>query len=94
MQTLMKKAKDDDADKVLGMEWDTESDTIRFKSRRNNLLKYETTKRQCLSTIYSIYDPIELLAPVTVASKIILRKMWAARPYIDWDGQLPNEIKK
>ena len=75
------------------MEWDTEADKIKFRLKRMDLLKRETTKRACLSTIYSIYDPLGLLAPVTVAAKIILRKVWAHRPHIQWDDTLPREIQ-
>jgi len=94
VQTLLNKGTDENVDKVLGMEWDTEADEIRFSSRESNLSNKESTKRQCLSTIYSIYDPLGLLAPVTVAAKIILRKVWATKPPLDWDDQLPVEIQK
>ena len=94
VQVLLNKAADDDIDKVLGMEWDTEADVIKFESRKFDRSRRETTKRQCLSTVYSIYDPVGLLTPVTVAAKIILRKVWAARPHIDWDDPLPTEIQR
>ena len=94
VQTLLNKDNDDEIGKVLGMEWDAEADVIRFMSKRMDLSKRETTKRQCLSTIYRIYDPIGLLTPVTVAAKIILRKVWAARPQVAWDDPLPTEIQK
>ena len=47
-----------------------------------------------MSTIYRIYYLLGLLAPVTVAVKIILRKVWAAQPRIDWDDTLPAEIQQ
>ena len=94
VQALLNKGKEEDIDKVLGMEWDTEADVIKFRSRKGNLSKHESTKRQCLSTIYSIYDPIGLLTPVTVAAKIILRKVWATRHLLDWDDQLPIQIQR
>ena len=40
------------------------------------------------------YDPIGLLAPVTVSAKIILRKIWAHQPKLDWDDPLPTELQK
>ena len=92
VQVLMRRSSENEMEKVLGMGWDTERDSIRF------LLKVldtetETTKRGCLSLICSIYDPIGLLAPVTVTAKIILRKIWASRPSIDWDDPLPDELQ-
>ena len=94
VQALLNKSSNDEIEKVLGMEWDTESDVIRFGLKRLDFKKRETTKRECLSTIYSIYDPLGLLAPVTVAAKIILRKVWASRPHIEWDDLLPDEIQR
>ena len=94
VQVLLNKNEDDDSDKVLGMGWNTETDKIIFSLKRMDFTKRETTKRACLSTIYRIYDPLGLLAPVTVAAKIILRKVWAARPHIDWDDTLPNEVQQ
>ena len=94
VQTLLNKHTEYETEKVLGMEWDTETDSIKFKLKRLNLAKQETTKRECLSTIYSIYDPLGLLAPITIAAKIILRKVWASQPQIDWDDPLPKEIQK
>ena len=41
VQTLLKRAKDEEVDKVLGIEWEAESDTIRFISRKNNLSNCE-----------------------------------------------------
>jgi hypothetical protein len=94
VQTLLDKSTDDEIGKVLGMGWDSEADIIKFTSRRISGAKGESTKRECLSTIYSIYDPLGILTPVTVAAKIILRKIWAARPHIDWDVTLPSNIQR
>ena len=94
VQALLNRTTGDEVEKVLGMEWDTEADAIKFKLKRLDLKKKETTKRECLSTVYSIYDPLGLLAPVTVTAKIILRKVWASRPLIDWDDPLPDEIQR
>ena len=44
--------------------------------------------------VCSIYDPIGLIAPVTVSAKIILRKVWASSPSIGWDDPLPNELQR
>ena len=87
IQALMK-AENEETTKVLGIAWDTRKDKL--KSMEKSLKeKKERTKRECLSTIYSIYDPVGLLTPVTVAAKIILRKIWSVRPLIEWDNALP-----
>ena len=79
--------------KVLGMEWETEEDVIQFRLCSLGDAE-ETTKRACLSTICRFYDPVGLLTPVTISAKIILRKIWAQNPKIDWDSPLPNEIQR
>ena len=73
VQTLLRKEISNELSKVLGMEWDERNDVIKFTI--TYLGKEESTKRACLSTICSIYDPLGLLAPVTASAKIILRKM-------------------
>ena len=93
VQVLLKKEVENEVGKVLGMEWETEADILQFRINKLNA-KNETTKRECLSTICSIYDPVGLLAPVTVSAKIILRKVWAAQPSIDWDDPLPTELQR
>ena len=90
VQALLQQEISNELSKVLGMEWEEEEDQIRFNL--NSLGKMETTKRSCLSTTCRIYDPIGLIAPVTVSAKIILRKIWAQK--IDWDYPLPCEIQK
>ena len=92
VQTLLRQDISNELSKVLGMEWEEEEDVIRFNL--NSLGEKETTKRSCLSTICRIYDPIGLLAPVTVSAKIILRKIWAHHPKVDWDDPLPTELQK
>ena len=93
VQALLKKDDENAIGKVLGMEWDTEEDAIKFMLNGINNSFEESTKRQCLSTVYSIYDPIGLLTPVTIAAKIILRKIWASRPQVGWDDMLPCKIQ-
>ena len=92
VQTLLRQDISNELSKVLGMEWEEEEDVIRFKL--SSLGEEETTKRTCLSTICRIYDPIGLLAPVTISAKIILRKIWAYQPKVDWDDTLPTELQR
>ena len=94
VQALLKKDNENAIGKVLGMEWDTEQDAIKFMLNGISDSVKESTKRQCLSTVYSIYDPIGLLTPITIAAKIILRKIWASRPRLGWDDILPCDIQR
>ena len=93
VQKLLNKLNEPDIDKVLGMTWDAENDKVRFPVNQIQEIVGET-KRELLSTIYRIWDPLGLLTPLTVSAKIILRKVWAARPQLDWDDPLPYEIQQ
>ena len=48
-------------------------------------------KRELLSFISSIYDPVGLMAPVTLEPKLIIQDLW--RRQIDWDVELPDDLK-
>ena len=50
------------------------------------------TKRMCLGQVNGIYDPLGLLAPVTVKAKILLRKMWGLK--LGWDDPVSEEMRK
>ena len=93
VQSLLRTNIENEMGKVLGMEWETEEDVIQFRLCSLGDAE-ETTKRACLSTICRFYDPVGLLTPVTISAKIILRKIWAQNPKIDWDSPLPNEIQR
>ena len=74
VQKLLDKDEAEQLGKVLGMEWDTVDDTIKYSAKRVNMIHRETTKRECLSTIYSLYDPLGLLTPLILKAKILRGK--------------------
>ena len=47
--------------------------------------------RGLLSFINLIYDPVRLIAPVTLEPKLIIQDLW--RRQIDWDVQLSEDLK-
>ena len=49
------------------------------------------TKTGLLSFISSIYDPVGLITPVTLEPKLIIQDLW--RRQIDWDIELPDDLK-
>ncbi|GFT95151.1 uncharacterized protein TNCV_2731391 [Trichonephila clavipes] len=50
------------------------------------------TKRDVLSTIARIYDPLGLLGPVVAKAKIVLQNLWMLK--IDWTDLLPDTINR
>ena len=79
---------------VLSLRWDILNDTISFISR--NFLSLTSTplvtKREILHDSAQIYDPLGLLAPVTVKAKILVQTLWKQK--LDWDEPLDQELTK
>ncbi|GFT83134.1 uncharacterized protein TNCV_629571 [Trichonephila clavipes] len=74
--------------KVLGVYWNHKHDCFSFRVKID--LHELNTKRDVLSTIAMIYDPLGLLGPVVAKAKIFLQKLWMLK--IDWTDLLPDTI--
>lgn len=79
-------------EKVLGMYWDIQNDKYKFKIKTNTESMIQPTKRQLLSSIMSVYDPLGLISHITIEAKIIMQNLW--RVGIDWDDKIPENINK
>ncbi|GFT72987.1 integrase catalytic domain-containing protein [Trichonephila clavipes] len=76
--------------KVLGVYWNPKHDCFSFRIKID--LHELNTKRDVLSTIARIYDPLGLLGPVVAKAKIFLQKLWMLK--IDWTDLLPDTINR
>ena len=52
------------------------------------------TKRQILSQVNGIYEPLGLISPFTVKAKIMLRKLWAQDQKFGWDEPIPSSFRQ
>jgi hypothetical protein len=75
--------------KVLGIVWDPMSDQFSITLPKNSE-EPSTTKRQVLSKIAQIFDPLGLVGPIVIIAKIIMQKIWISK--IDWDENLNSEL--
>ncbi|XP_058452848.1 uncharacterized protein LOC131431259 [Malaya genurostris] len=81
-------------EKVLGLWWNTDSDDFRFKlsKERHVELLFGTkhpTKREILSILMSIYDPLGLITNFLMPLKLLLQEIW--RSGISWDDLIEDQ---
>ena len=77
--------------KTLGVMWEAERDVFTFQVQQPLVDNKPPTKRNVLSAISSLFDPLQFLAPFTVRAKVLMQEVWMAG--IDWDDELPEDLK-
>lgn len=86
------------SEKVLGMCWNTTSDTFEFRTQFHRIPTdvieglRPPTKRELLGIVMAIFDPFGLLADFTLYAKMLVRDTWKSN--LGWDEQLPPTINK
>ncbi|GFT06684.1 uncharacterized protein TNCV_1852121 [Trichonephila clavipes] len=73
--------------RVLGLIWNLQTDSIQVKVVHEENVK---TKRQLLSVIAQILDPLGLFSPSVITFKIILQELWKSKA--SWDDLIPSSI--
>lgn len=73
---------------ILGLCWNPSSNTFQFSITSST--KSIVTKRTILSTIAKIFDPLGLLAPITISAKILIQELWTIK--LGWDDPLPFSV--
>ncbi|GFX91464.1 integrase catalytic domain-containing protein [Trichonephila clavipes] len=74
--------------KTLGISWKPFEDCFVFKVSVS--AKHIYTKREVLSVIAKLYDPLGFIGPVIAKAKVFLQQLWQCK--LDWDDVLPNSI--
>ncbi|XP_046556804.1 uncharacterized protein LOC124266040 [Haliotis rubra] len=77
------------SERALGVHWNVEEDTIRFDV---NIKPKPETRRGILSVARSVFDPLGLLAPFTLTSRILLQNL--CRLNINWDDDIGDKMKR
>ena len=75
--------------KTLGVLWESTSDVFTFRVQPPNV-DMKLTKRNVLSTIATIFDPLQFLAPFTLRANILMQEIWIAG--IGWDDLLTDGL--
>ncbi|KAJ8915581.1 hypothetical protein NQ315_012466 [Exocentrus adspersus] len=77
----------DEITKVLGLLWVPSSDTFTYKVEP---FERPCTKRNLLSELVRVFDPLGLLSPITLFMKHLMQQLWVLG--LNWDDEPPAEI--
>lgn len=75
--------------KILGLQWHPSNDSFIFSVTS---MDTTCTKRNILSNIARIFDPLGILSPVTFYVKYLIQQLWSLG--LDWDQSPPNNIQQ
>ncbi|UYV70904.1 hypothetical protein LAZ67_8001068 [Cordylochernes scorpioides] len=78
---------DNSSVKILGINWNPSTDNFTITV---NSLNDVYSKRQLLSDISRIYDPLGWLSPVIISFKILFQTLW--KQDLDWDDPLSESL--
>ena len=78
------------SERALGVTWNTVDENISFSVKLMPSYSY-VTKRQILSSVASIYEPICLCSPALVPGKRLFQE--ACRLNVRWDDELPDKLR-
>ena len=75
--------------KLLGLPWNKKEDTLAVTFTRDSA---ETSKREMLKSLASVFDPLGVASPIQLVGKMIYRE--ACEQHLPWDAELPEKLKK
>lgn len=87
---LIKEFGDNSVSKLLGIVWNSNTDTIKYNIT-DTYKEAHLTKRYILTHIARIFDPLGLVSPTIVIAKLIMQQLWQQK--LGWDETIPNNIK-
>jgi len=76
--------------KTLGLDWHPEHDTFQFSVQ--SITSQTKTKREVLSAISKLYDPLGLISPILIRAKLIMQATWTAG--LNWDEPLTGRLRQ
>ncbi|XP_036145895.1 uncharacterized protein LOC118646638 [Monomorium pharaonis] len=76
--------------KTLGLIWHPNGDMFEFSIKA--IANPSKTKREVLSTVSRLFDPLGLISPILIRVKIIMQQTWAAN--LSWDDPLTSNLQR
>ncbi|XP_058828111.1 uncharacterized protein LOC131688004 [Topomyia yanbarensis] len=80
---------DHDIIKTLGVAWSPKDDTFRCIADNQVNTIESMTKRQLASEILRLYDPLGIMQPIIITTRILLQGLWKVK--LKWDDKIPSE---
>ena len=78
---------------ILGLQWNPTTDNLTLAESSSNLTpNVPATKRKILQQSAKVYDPLGLLAPVTVRARILLQELWQRK--LPWDTPVDQDLQQ
>ncbi|XP_036146395.1 uncharacterized protein LOC118646807 [Monomorium pharaonis] len=76
--------------KTLGLNWCPKADMFQFSM--DFVKSPVSTKREVLSTISRLFDPLGMVGPILTRAKLIMQETWVSD--LDWDEPLTDNLRK
>ncbi len=88
------KNEDDTMHKVLGLCWNFKTDTVLFDfqpiiQRAENM---KPTKREILSLLTGVFDPLGVISPIQVSMKILFQQL--CKEKLEWDDEISEDLRR
>ena len=79
-------------EKILGVRWDLSTDNliVGLEVVIHTTSQLQSTKRQIVSLVGKIYDPLGILSPLVILFKIFLQQLYAVK--LEWDEELTGQM--
>nr|XP_039259008.1 uncharacterized protein LOC120335544 [Styela clava] len=73
-------------ERVLGIQWNVANDEFGFKV---NIADKPNTRRGILSIVASVFDPLGIVAPITLLAKLLLQEL--CKQNLGWDQEIADD---
>ena len=80
--------------KVLGLVWNSDKDilSLNIGNRIEDVEKLKRlTKTHRVSVAASVFDPLGIVEPFTVKTRILMQELW--KHNLTWDEDLPSDVR-
>ena len=77
---------------VLGVKWCVRDDSLVVSRGTMKSVSHDCTQREILSLVSSVFDPLGVVAPFTIRSRLILKAIWQTQGQA-WDNPVSPELR-